>query len=257
MDSGRSRDGVVLDAARRSLVVGALSLLALALERTRGPARGVDRLAAGAAHRSARVAALSAPARRDGCGAGRRRHGAAAAPRRRLGVLSRRAPARPARIPARAGGIARALAGARGVGASARRDDGGAAGAPGAALPLSLRSRGTRRRRADRARHRRPRVGCGPRHGRPRHGPPGSSSEGSDAPLGLPRPTLVAPRGTRAAPRFPWPLSSARAEARAPIASPDRGSPAGLGRGAASRAGGAGAWGPCLLGTASDPAANL
>src|SRR3989442_2205670 len=136
MDFGRARDGVVLDAARRSLVVGDLSFRALALERTRGLVRGVDRMAAGAAHRSARVAALSARARRDGCGAGRRRHGAAAAPRRRLGVLSRRAPARPARIPARAGGIARTLAGAPGVGASARPDDGGAAGAPGPALPL-------------------------------------------------------------------------------------------------------------------------
>src|SRR3989442_4940449 len=102
MDSGRARDGVVLDAARRSLVVGDLSLLALALERTRGPARGVDPLAAGAAHRSARVAALSAPARRDGGGAGRRRHGAAAAPRRRLRALSRLAPARPTRASARA-----------------------------------------------------------------------------------------------------------------------------------------------------------
>src|SRR2546428_11848123 len=118
MDSGRARDGVVLDAARRSLVVGDLSLLALALERTRGPARGVDRVAAGAAHRSARVAALSAPARRDGCGAGRRRPGAAAAPRRRLGVLSCRAPAPPAPPPPRPRGNAPALAGARGGGAA-------------------------------------------------------------------------------------------------------------------------------------------
>src|SRR2546422_215866 len=123
MDSGRARDGVFVAAARRSLVGGALSLLALALERTRGPAGGVDRVAAGAAHRSARVAALSAPARRDGGGGGRRRHGAAAAPRRRLGVLSRRAPARPARIPARAGGIARALAGAQ-IGRASCRERG-------------------------------------------------------------------------------------------------------------------------------------
>src|SRR3989442_12174082 len=95
MDSGRARDGVVLDAARRSLVVGDLSLLALALERTRGPARGGDRLAAGAAHRSARVAALSAPARRDRGGAGRWRPGAAAPPRRRPRGLFRPAPAPP------------------------------------------------------------------------------------------------------------------------------------------------------------------
>src|SRR2546428_11734388 len=95
MDFGRARDGVVLDAARRSLVVGDLSLLALALERTRGPARGVDRMAAGAAHRSARVAALSAPARREGCGAGRPRPGAPAAPPPRPRGLSPRAPAPP------------------------------------------------------------------------------------------------------------------------------------------------------------------
>src|SRR5882724_11526477 len=161
MDFGRARDGVVLDAARRSLVVGDLSLLALALERARGSARGVHRVAAGAAHRSARVAALSAPARGDGYGAARRRRGTAAASRRRLGLLSRRAPAWPAGVRARAGGIARALAGARGVGAAARGDDGGAAGAPGAALPLSLRSRGARRRRADRPRDRRPGVDRG------------------------------------------------------------------------------------------------
>src|SRR3989442_12109553 len=99
MDSGRARDGVVLDAARRSLVVGDLSLLALALERTRGPARGVDRLAAGAAHRSARGAALSAPARRDGGGAGRPRPGPPPPPRRRPGVPSRRPPARPRPLP--------------------------------------------------------------------------------------------------------------------------------------------------------------
>src|SRR5207249_11382280 len=39
------------------------------------------------------------------------------------------------------------------------------------------------------------------RRGGPRDRPPASSSEGGYAPLGLPRPMLGAPRGTRGAPR--------------------------------------------------------
>jgi len=173
------RDGFVLDAARRPLVVGDLSLLALALERARRPADGVHRLAAGAAHRAAGVAAVPASARGHRRRRGRAdRRGLTAASRRRLGVLSRRAPARAAGLSPHAGRVARALARARGVGI-ARGHDGAAARAPDAALPLSFRSRGARRRRARGPRRRRPRLGCRTPHGGPRNGPPNPPAFGA------------------------------------------------------------------------------
>src|SRR2546422_983071 len=58
----------------------------------------------------------------------------------------------------------------------------------------------------------------------PRYGPPGSSSEGGYAPLGLPRPAFGAPRRSRGAPLFFRPGRRSRCRrrtrARAPPASP-------------------------------------